>query len=64
MLRSILILDDPETVTDIADLKERQHAAELIKYGSIVVASLPLLIVYPFLQKYFVQGIMIGSLKG
>ena len=64
VLRSILILDDPQTVTDIADLQERQRAAELIKYGSIVVASLPLLIVYPFLQKYFVQGIMIGSLKG
>ena len=64
MLRSILILDDPQTATDIADLKERQRTAELLKYGSIVVASLPLLIVYPFLQKYFVQGIMIGSLKG
>lgn len=64
VLRSILILNDPQTVTDIADLQERQRAAELIKYGSIVVASLPLLIVYPFLQKYFVQGIMIGSLKG
>ena len=64
VLRSILILDDPATVTDIADLQERQRAAELIKYGSIVVASLPLLIVYPFLQKYFLQGIMIGSLKG
>lgn len=64
VLRSILILGDPQTVTDIADLQERQRAAELIKYGSIVVASLPLLIVYPFLQKYFVQGIMIGSLKG
>lgn len=64
VLRSILILDDPQTVADIADLQERQRAAELIKYGSIVVASLPLLIVYPFLQKYFVQGIMIGSLKG
>ena len=64
VLRSILILDDPQTVADIADLQERQRAAELIKYGSIVVASLPLLIVYPFLQRYFVQGIMIGSLKG
>ena len=64
VLRSILILDDPETVTDITDLQERQRAAELIKYGSIVVASMPLLIGYPFLQKYFVKGIMIGSLKG
>ena len=37
---------------------------ELIKYAVIVVSSLPLLLLYPFLQKYFVKGVMIGSLKG
>ncbi|MDU5950727.1 MAG: carbohydrate ABC transporter permease, partial [Paenibacillus macerans] len=37
---------------------------ELIKYGVIIVSSLPLLILYPFLQKYFVKGVMIGSIKG
>ena len=37
---------------------------ELIKYAVIVVASLPVMILYPFLQKYFVHGVMIGSLKG
>lgn len=39
-------------------------AAETIKCASIIVATLPVLIIYPFLQKYFVQGIMVGSLKG
>jgi len=38
--------------------------ASLIKYSAIVVSSLPVLIVYPFLQKYFEKGVMLGSLKG
>lgn len=41
----------------------RQQEAELIKYGLIVVSSLPLLVIYPFLQKYFEKGTMIGSVK-
>lgn len=43
---------------------ERHEMAQLIRYGIIVVASLPLLILYPFLQKYFEKGVMIGSIKG
>ena len=44
---------------------ERYHKlSQIIRYGFIVIASLPLLIAYPFVQKYFVQGVMIGSLKG
>ena len=42
----------------------RQMMAEIIKYASIVIASIPVLILYPFLQKYFVHGIMVGALKG
>ena len=38
--------------------------AELLKYSTIVISSLPLLIMYPFFQKYFDKGIMIGSVKG
>jgi len=45
-------------------LMENQKLAELIKYGVILVSSLPLLIMYPFVQKYFVKGVMIGSVKG
>ena len=36
----------------------------LLRYSTIVVSSLPLLIIYPFLQKYFDKGVMIGSVKG
>ena len=45
----------------IADLMQR---AEILKYAVIIVATAPILAVYPFLQKYFVKGIMAGSLKG
>ena len=37
---------------------------ETIKYSTIIVATVPVLVVYPFLQRYFVQGIMIGAVKG
>ncbi|MDR3120997.1 MAG: carbohydrate ABC transporter permease [Clostridiales bacterium] len=43
---------------------ELKQVADTMKYGIIIVSSLPVLILYPFLQKYFVHGIMIGSLKG
>jgi len=43
---------------------EQQKLADLMKYGVIIVASVPMLILYPFVQKYFVQGVMIGSIKG
>ena len=43
---------------------EQQYIAALIKYAVIVVSSLPLMIIYPFLQKYFEKGVMIGSVKG
>ena len=46
---------------DMADL---QNVAETIKYGVIVVGSLPIIMMYPFIQRYFVKGLMIGSLKG
>lgn len=45
-------------------LLEKQMIANQLKYGVIVVSALPLLIVYPFLQRYFVQGVLIGSVKG
>jgi putative aldouronate transport system permease protein len=51
-------------LTDIGSYAAQQRVAELIKYGMIVVASAPLLIFYPFLQKYFVKGLTIGAIKG
>lgn len=46
------------------DLLELQKIAETIKYGVIIVSSLPVLVLYPFVQKYFVKGVMIGGIKG
>ena len=43
---------------------ERTQLAQTMKYALIVVASLPMLIIYPFVQKFFVKGVMIGSVKG
>ena len=67
-LRRILVLEESSTemLQGGADemAAEQQMIAALIKYAVIVVSSLPLMIVYPFLQKYFEKGVMIGSVKG
>ena len=67
VLRKILILE--RTSADMLGgsedySAERYQVAQLIKYAVIVVSSAPLLVVYPFLQKYFEKGVMIGSVKG
>ncbi len=51
------------TGTDTRWAAEQQKIAESIKYGIIVVASIPTLVMYPFVQKHFVKGVMIGSVK-
>ncbi len=65
-LRRILILSQMSQEMEIsAEMAESLAAREaLLRYSTIVVSSLPLLIVYPFLQKYFDKGVMIGSVKG
>lgn len=45
-------------------LARQQYMAEAMKYSLIIIAALPLLVAYPFVQKYFVRGMLIGSLKG
>ncbi|MEC0266120.1 carbohydrate ABC transporter permease [Paenibacillus anseongense] len=64
ILRSIIILNNSSNATDALKLVERQQLAELLKYSLIVVATIPVLIIYPFVQRYFVQGMLVGSVKG
>ncbi|QKS59917.1 carbohydrate ABC transporter permease [Paenibacillus barcinonensis] len=63
ILRSILILGSSGNM-DASEMIKQQQMAELMKYSLIVMASLPVLIIYPFVQRYFVQGMLIGSVKG
>lgn len=66
VLRDILVQNEVniEMLGDAKTAAARQGLRELLKYALIVVTSVPLLIVYPFLQKFFVKGVMIGSIKG
>ncbi|MCY9656639.1 carbohydrate ABC transporter permease [Paenibacillus chondroitinus] len=65
ILREILILNQSENMgLEGAGMTERVMMAESIKYSVIIISSLPVLALYPFVQKYFVQGVMIGSIKG
>jgi multiple sugar transport system permease protein/putative aldouronate transport system permease protein len=66
VLRNILIQNDVNALmlTDIENAAKRDALRVLLKYSLIVVSTLPLMVVYPFVQKHFVKGVMIGSLKG
>ena len=66
VLRGILIQSQPEPgmVSDMQSTAARAQLAELLKYATIIISSLPLLIMYPFFQKYFDSGIMAGAVKG
>lgn len=64
-LRQILLQNDMQGVDiSAAAVAEQQETAQLIKYGVIIVSTVPMMILYPFVQKYFVKGVMIGSIKG
>ena len=66
VLRAILIQSQPQPgmVSDIQSTAARAQLAELLKYATIIISSIPLLIMYPFFQKYFDSGVMVGSVKG
>ena len=66
VLRSILIQNQPESgmIADMQSTAARAQLAELLKYATIIISSLPLLVMYPFFQKYFDSGIMAGAVKG
>jgi len=63
-LRDILVLNQYLESMDGATFNEMQTVADMIKYGVIIVSALPMLMFYPFMQKYFVKGVLIGSIKG
>lgn len=65
VLRSILIQNqvDPGMISDQLAMAEMKRLSEVIKYAAIVISSLPLVVMYPFFQKYFEKGVMVGSLK-
>lgn len=68
ILRNIIISNvfDAKSISsmDVKNLMERQYLVELLKYSLIIISSIPMLIIYPFIQKYFIKGVMIGSIKG
>lgn len=70
VLRSILILNESQlsqnatTPEQIAAIEKARQLTELMKYSLIIVSSIPVMIVYPLVQKHFVKGVMIGSVKG
>ena len=67
VLRKILLMSQVDFTAASVDpekLAKNQYLSEMLKYGTIVISSLPLMIIYPFVQKYFVKGVMIGSVKG
>lgn len=65
ILREILIESQAsEAMTDDLEAAQLEQVSEVLKYALIIVASVPMLMIYPFVQKYFVKGVMIGSVKG
>jgi len=63
ILREILVLNNTDNMMIGAAVTDAQPIGETLKYATIIIATIPILIVYPFLQKYFVKGMMVGSLK-
>ena len=66
ILRNILIQNQlsGQMVTNVKQLERMQGMAQLLKYSVMVVSCLPLMVLYPFVQKFFVKGVMFGAVKG
>lgn len=69
ILREIMILNQVNdmlsmTSDQLENMSRQMYMADIMKYGLIVVSSLPVIVVYPFLQKYFLKGVLIGAIKG
>ncbi len=67
VLRGILIANNTSVSSGgdgMLSVSEISLSAELVKYCTIVVSTVPIMLVYPFLTKYFEKGVMIGAIKG
>jgi putative aldouronate transport system permease protein len=64
LLRSIVISNNMQGMGQVPEARQSYINPENIKAATIIFATFPILLVYPFIQKYFVQGIMIGAVKG
>ncbi|MDO5310534.1 MAG: carbohydrate ABC transporter permease, partial [Clostridia bacterium] len=64
ILREMLINNDTSSMTSGAELGDLEYVGETIKYAIIIISTLPILCLYPFIQKYFTKGVMIGAVKG
>lgn len=70
VLRNILVQNVVDytavdrAMVNVKDMMQKQFLGELMKYSLIIISSVPLLIFYPFIQKYFIKGVMVGSIKG
>ena len=67
ILREILLMANVDFTRAAANPElyyRNQQLSEILRYGTIIISALPLMILYPFIQKYFVKGVMIGSVKG
>ncbi len=66
VMRDILIMSqvDMTKVTDASAVAKMQGMSELLKYSTMVVASVPVMLLYPLIQKHLVKGVMIGAVKG
>ncbi len=64
VLREIVLANTLNDMLTSVEMSDKASIAESIKYATVVVATLPILSAYPFLQRFFVKGVMIGSIKG
>jgi putative aldouronate transport system permease protein len=67
VLRNVLILNSGSgstTTTSLSQQLEQQQLANVLKYALIVISSLPVLLIYPFVARHFTKGVMVGAVKG